>query len=473
MKIERHLELRAPFDALEDQIVKRSLKSGEDLGASLLGGLRYVVSFCRMTLVRGQDGRDVDVSGLIASHAWRVRTVLTHALMDPDAGLWNAIRELPALLATTRQLRAEVLSRLPIDRESLDAEVCEKRLVTAAGGGGGAGFGYAGVFNLLNRHGIEPALLAGTSIGALISLFRARRRQFDVAAMFEAGRRLSIGGLFKVLEPGSVYGLPATLRLRLHPTLGSLFLRDDGLSTRFSDLEIPMRVVTTGLSSEALKHETISYDHFVDDSIGPESTFGRGGWRRLVQVIQVVQDLMSQPEFLSEIVFGDDPITHEADVLDAAGFSSSIPGLIHYDVMRDDPRMLGLLDRLYMKYGITRLMEGGLVNNVPARVAYKAVMEGSIVRRNAFILAMDCFAPQTRSLLYMPLQQIVRQNVVKNIPYANLYFPLHRTLNPLNMVPALSDVEQAMRWTAEELKPHLNYIKVLCSPIPALGDSPS
>ena len=68
----------------------------------------------------------------------------------------------------------------------------------------------------------------------------------------------------------------------------------------------------------------------------------------------MIRDFILHPEALQEIVFGEDEITMNADVIDAAGFSSAIPGLIHYDVLREDPRMHSLLDELYAEYGITR-----------------------------------------------------------------------------------------------------------------------
>ncbi|HNH49757.1 MAG TPA: patatin-like phospholipase family protein, partial [Myxococcota bacterium] len=97
---------------------------------------------------------------------------------------------------------------------------------------------------------------------------------------------------------------------------------------------------------------------------------------------------METPEALREVVFGSDPATYDADIIDAAGFSASIPGLIHYDVLRDDKHMKNLLDDLYARYGITRLIEGGVVNNVPARPAYAEVMSGRLGRRNPYVLAL-------------------------------------------------------------------------------------
>ena len=131
----------------------------------------------------------------------------------------------------------------------------------------------------------------------------------------------------------------------------------------------------------------------------------------------MIRDFILHPEALQEIVFGEDEITMNADVIDAAGFSSAIPGLIHYDVLREDPRMHSLLDELYAEYGITRLGEGGLVNNLPAAPMYRSIMNGRIKRRNPVILSLDCFSPQMRSMAWYPIQKWVELNVKSNLVF--------------------------------------------------------
>ena len=367
-------------------------------------------------------------------------------------------------------MRRNVLRNFPIHRDSLEDEVTRRHFVVVAGGGGGAGYGYAGAFTLFHRAGLQPSLIAGTSMGALLGLFRARRRHFDYAAMFEAGRRLSWSGMFKVLDMESRYGLPATLRMFLHSALGSLFLTDDGRPMTMRDLAIPMLVVTTGITLDALKHDLSYYEHFLDDVVQDGGFRSRGVIPRVASVIGIFRELMSEPGAVQEIVFGRDEVTLDADVLDAAGFSSAIPGLIHYDVLRDDPRMTALLDRLYSLHGIARMGEGGIVNNVPAKLAYEEIMTGRLGSRNLFVVALDCFAPQRRTFLFYPLQQLVRGNVVRNIPYANIYFPLGRVLNALNLVPPIPTVEKAMKWTMDELRPHIPFIQMMCRTITPLTD---
>ena len=328
-----------------------------------------------------------------------------------------------------------------------------------------------GAYTLFHRHNLDPALIAGTSMGALIGLCRARRKRLDVAATFQVGERLSWGTLFKVLKAGSRYGLPAGLRLHLHEVLGPLFLNGEGRIMTMGELPVPMRIVTTGIKIDALKHDLSFYEHFLDDAMNPGFRFSQGKMRRVANVVNLIRELVADPELVQEIVFGEDPNTLEADVLDAAGFSSAIPGLIHYDVLRDDQRMKDLLDRLYAHHGIARMAEGGMVNNVPARVAYETVMSGTLGRRNCFVVAMDCFAPQARSFMFYPLQQFVRTNVLRNLPYAHLYFPLRRVLNALNLAPKVRSVEKAMRWTSEEMRPHIPLLKAMCEPIPVLTEA--
>ena len=464
-----HLEIRGPIDALEAEVVRRSLAAPEDVGPELVSALRYVLGFARLTVVRNIDGLDVSVHERLAPHRWRVLTALEPHLDGPDPTLWGAVRALPDLVHATRERRARLLQEVPLDRDSLEAEITERQLVVVAGGGGGAGYGYAGAYTLLHRAGLEPQLLAGTSIGGLLSLFRARRRIFDGLPLVEASKRLSWNNVFRVLDTDSRYGIPATLRLYLRSAIGSLFQDSDGRFMTFADAEIPLLIVATGMTMDALKHDLAYYEHFLDDAVRPGQV-RLSRMRQLGRLALIFKEFMSQPESLREVVFGTDELTMNADVLDAAGFSAAVTGLIHYDIYRDDQVMRHLLDELYGEYGITRLTEGGLVNNVPARPAYAEVMKGRLGRRNPFVLAMDCFSTESPSMLWFPIQQLVRPNVKANMPYMNLYFPFKRRLNPVNLVPSVDHLVQAMAWTTEELQPHLPFVETMCATLPVLRD---
>lgn len=459
---------RRPFERLEAKVVRLGLQRDEPDAKPVIDALRYALSFARLTAVRAASGVDVDVSGPLALHAAWVRETLEARILKAD-GIWAASRELPEVSRRTRLARASLLEHLPIDRASLEAEVTTRLLAVASGGGGGAGYVYPGAYELLERRGLTPDLMVGTSIGSLMSMFRARRRRYDFAPLVAAARRLSWGGVFQVLETANRYGLPATLRLRLRTALGSLFQREDGQTMRFTDCEIPLVIVVTGITVDAMKHDLDYYEHLLDDDVR-RSGIG-AGLQGTLKALRILREFLARPDALRCIALGRDAGTDGFELLDAAGFSSAVPGVIHYDVIRDDPRMHRILDSLYAGYGITRLGEGGLTSNVPAKIAWETVASGRFGRRNAFVLALDCFAPNPRRIAWFPMQQAVRTaNVDADRAFADLYLPYVRTLSPLNLVPSIRDAMTAIRWGREELEPHMPFVEAMCAPIPPLSD---
>jgi hypothetical protein len=466
----RWAERRRPFDRMERKLVELWLARPDAEARPVYDALRYALSFARLTVVRNAAGVDVDLTGPLALHAMQLRERL-EARFDKASGLWSATRDLPDLLRRTRAQRDAVLAHLPIDEASLEAEVSTRLLVVASGGGGGAGYVYPGVYEVLERNGLVPDAMIGTSIGALMSIFRARRKRFDPAPLVAAARRLSWAGVFQVLETGNRYGMPATLRLRLRSALGPLFLRPDGAPMRLSDCEIPLSIVVTGITVDALKHDLAWYEHLLDDDVRRSGI--ASGIQGGIKALSVLREFLSRPDALRCLPLGMTPETDAFDVLDAAGFSSSVPGVIHYDVLREDPRMHRILDHLYAEHGITRLGEGGLTSNVPARLAWEWAQSGRFGRRNAFVLALDCFAPMTRRLAWYPMMQAVRTaNVEADRPFADLYLPMTRTLSPMNLVPSLRDALLALRWGREEMEPHVALVRAMMEPIPPLAPAP-
>ena len=452
-------------------MVRLALRDGQGDVEPVLQSLRYAISFARLTHVRNVDGIDVDVSGPLALHAQWIRNAIEPRLADASS-IWAMARNLPEVLQRTRRARASLLSHLPVDRTSLEAEVTTRQLVVVSGGGGGAGYVYPGVYELLERSGLVPDLMVGTSIGSLMSMFRARRRRYDFAPLVNAARQLSWGGVFQVLETENRYGLPATLRLRLRNAIGSLFLTASGEPMRLSDMEIPVYVVVTGLTVDALKHDLDYYEHLLDDDVRRSGI--RAGILGSLKTVRVVQEFLSSRDALRCIMLGRDEGTETFDALDAAGFSCAVPAVIHYDVLRDDPRMHGILGHLYAAYGITRLGEGGLTANVAAGEAWASVVAGRVgARRNAFVLALDCFSPAlTRRPLWFPFQRLVRAaNVEADCAFSDTYIPFPRTLSPVNLVPTVKDAMTAVRWGREAVRPHMPFIRTMCAPIPVLADA--
>ncbi|MFT6146184.1 MAG: putative acylesterase/phospholipase RssA [Myxococcota bacterium] len=457
----RLAERRRPFDRLESRIVRKWLANPEMATREQLEQLRYVLSFAKLTQVRNVDGVDVDVGGINALHALHIQEVVEQRWAD--GGIPSVLKSLDNLVIRTARARRAALDHLPLDRDSLEAEVTTRVLAVASGGGGGAGYVYPGVYESLERNGMQPSLMTGTSIGSLMAMFRCRFARYDPAPMIAAARSLAWSKVFRVMEANSRYGLPATLRLYLQHALGHLFRHPEGRALRLSDLGIPLYVVATGITVDALKHDVDYYEHFIDRDLSRASGFSV---RSAIKTIGILREFLSQRDALRTVALGRAEGTQDFDVLDAAGFSAAIPGVIHYDVIRDDPRMHRILDNLYSDFGISRLGEGGMVSNVPARIAWESVVSGDVGRRNVLVLALDCFAPNRRTLAWLPLQQLVRSaNVEADRKFADCYLTFKRVPSPVNLVPTLKGVFQAMRWGRESVAPKLPYLKEMMRPI--------
>jgi predicted acylesterase/phospholipase RssA len=463
---ERVAARRRPFERLEVHAVRRFLEGGDDEAASMLGALRYCLCFAKLTTVRNPDGSDVDVMGPLAPHAAAMRRLLEPRVTSLGS-IWDLSSVMPEAVEQTRRARASLLEHMPIERDALEAEVTTRLLAVASGGGGGAGYVYPGAYALIERAGLVPDLMVGTSIGALVGLFRSRRRRYDFAPLVAAARDLAWTNTFEVLRTEHRYGVPATLRLYLRRAIGRHFLRDDGQAMQMCDLGIPTYTMATGIRVEALKHDLDYYEHLMD-----ETFTGRGirrGVRGALKAVAVLGEFLSNREALEPVVLGREEGTEDFDALDAAGFSAAIPGVIHYDILRDDKRMHRVLDRLYARRGITRLGEGGIMHNVPARVAWESVADGRFGRRNVFVLALDCFAPNARRIAWLAVQQAVRSaNVDADRKFADLYVPFGRTPSPMNLVPSTHDALTAVRWGREEVEPHRPLLKLMMQPLPIL-----
>lgn len=466
---ERLAARRRVFDRLEKRAVELYLARPDADLLPVYESLRYALSFARLTAIRTRDGEDVDVDGPLQLHAWMLRD-LVEPILERASSLWEVARVMPEVVSKTRRARASLLEHVDLPREDLEAEVTTRLLAVASGGGGGAGYVYPGVYQQLEHHGLAPSLMCGTSIGALMAMFRARRARFDMAPLVAGARALAWRQVFGVFHTENRYGLPAALRLQLRHLLGGMFMTEDGSRPLWlSDMGIPLYIVTTGITVDALKHDLDYYEHLLDDDL--QRTSVRGRMRTGFKAIKVLRDFLAERDALKQVVLGRTPGTEDFDVLDAAGFSAAIPGVIHYDVLRDDPRMVRLLDALYAEHGITRLGEGGLMSNVPAKICWETVVSGEFGRRNVFVLALDCFAPHPRRLAWYPLMQAVRSaNVEDDLAYADFYLDFQKTLSPMNMVPSVEDAMTAMRWGGLRVARHMPFITEMMRPIPVLTD---
>lgn len=370
----------------------------------------------------------------------------------------GAIRESTARFRKT--LLAQFADRLPA--RSLDRATRRRPLALALGGGGGTGYVYIGAMAVLDEAGLVPSLIAGTSMGSIIAAFRCNQRQFSLGNIRALLARLSWKRVFRLFDTESRFGLPATLKLYLREVIGHEFERD-GRFLRLQDLEIPLRVTIAGLVQGPRSGEDVErYAHLLDDAV----TDVRALRTRAGTIARALQEMTRQP--VRALYVGGDDLTRQFDVLDAIGFSSAVPGVIHYDILRDDPRMVGLVSEYMRREGVFRLVDGGLVDNLPAREAHRAVQAGACAERDPFVLAMDAFAPQltTRHLLFLPLMRIASENSKAGRQAAHLTLTFKHVLSPLSVVPSHTEFVRALESGRRETEPWVPLIRKMVGPIP-------
>ncbi|MBI3071268.1 MAG: patatin-like phospholipase family protein [Deltaproteobacteria bacterium] len=454
-----------PLRDIECAVVRDALDHKDAFAPGILDGLRYGTTLARIDTVDTAHGK-VHFGGPLDTFRIRLIDSLSpHVLTNPgriDRRAVNAIA--PDLIALTRRVRKQLLDRGQISAEALDREVGTRRLVFVLGGGGGTGFVFLGTFRLFEELGVTPSLIVGTSMGSVLGLFRARDERFRHDEIVDVASSVKWREVFRLFDMENRYGLPATLRLYLRRGIAHYFARSDGATLRLEDLAIPLRVVVTGLEKKALRHDIRYYEHLLDT---PTGISGLAIRRRIKDIMTVVSEFLTTGDGLREIVLGNDPLTRAFDSVDAVGFSSAVPGVIHYDVIRDDPRMHALLRDLFEREHIYRLIDGGVTDNVPARVAWDLVERGELGSRNALIAAFDSFAPQlSRHVLFAPVQRLVRKNVESSRPYADTYHAFQRTLSPIELVPSATRVSRAARAGYAELQDEAAFYREMLRTIP-------
>jgi predicted acylesterase/phospholipase RssA len=458
-----------PFEEAEAALVRGIVSRPRWIPDPDEHGLRYALNLARLTRVRTPDGDDLDVEELVVP--WRAELAgrLEPLLRPGGVDLRAAAREAPAIVGRARAFRARLLreagARLPAG--ALDREVCEKALVLVCGGGGGVSYVFLGGFALLEQYGLVPRLLAGASMGSVLLLFRARRARFDPDEIGRVVRRLSFRRLFRFLEAESRYGLPGAMRLYLRAGIGD-FMRDgDGRFLTLGDLAVPLVVAVTGIRNGAVPHDPGYYEHLLDlHGRLPRPHVMKRMARALVGSIT---ELLAQRDRFARLYLGADPETRGFDAIDAVGFSSSLPGIIHYDVVRDDPRMHALLGGLFRRHGLFRLVDGGIVDNVPARAAWQLVHDGFLGTRNAFVLAFDGFAPKLSQPLWYSIGRLVAQNVARNRPFIHHEKSFRQVLSPVELVPGVSRLDQAVQWGKEALLPDMPFVAKMVRPFPDIA----
>jgi len=458
-----------PFEEAEAALVRDVVSSPAWLSEADEASLRYALNLARTTVVRGTEGADVDLEGFLAPYREDVLSIAVPALLGGRAvDRAEAARVVPNLALHARAWRNRAAAAFAdrLSPAAIDREVCEKALVVVCGGGGGVAWSYLGAFALLEQYGLVPRLLAGTSMGAVLLLFRARRVRWHAEDVDEALRGLTFRSLFRFLQTDARYGLPAAMRLYLRAAIGEFLRGPDGHPLTLGQLAIPLVVACTGVRNGALPRDPSYYEHLLDLHGREPRPFVV---KRLVsEIFQALGELIVQRDRFARLYLGADEETRAFDAIDAVGFSSALPGVIHYDVLREDERMHRLLAALLDRHDVARLVDGGLVDNLPARAAWAAVQRGAVGPRNAFVLALEGFAPKLSQPIWFGLEQLAAQNVQRNRPFIHHLRSFERVLSPMEIVPSADELQRAVQAGKAELHPDMPFVSRMVRPFPAL-----
>ncbi|MGC3997454.1 MAG: patatin-like phospholipase family protein [Anaeromyxobacter sp.] len=460
-------EAARPFEDAEAALVRSVVSTTPWLSEADEAQLRYALNLARTARVRAPDGADVDLAPVLAPLREEVRAVLP-ALLAPGGPDREAVGRLaPVLGARARVFRDLAVEasggRLP--RGALDREVCEKALVVVAGGGGGVAWSYLGALALLEQYALTPRLLAGTSMGAVLLLMRARRVRWHADDVNEALKGLTFRTLFRFLRAEARYGLPAALRLYLRAAIGDFLRGPDGHPLTLGQLAVPLVVAVTGIRNGALPRDPSYYEHLLDLD-------GREARpillpRMVTDVFGAVAELILQRDRFARVYLGSDEETRDFDAIDAVGFSSALPGVIHYDVVREDDRMHAMLARIFSREDLFRLVDGGLVDNLPAREAWATVQRGAVGTRNAFVLGLEGFGPKLSQPLWYGIAQLAAANVAWNKPFIHLHKSFQRVLSPIEIVPDAGELQRASNDGKAELHPDMPFLAHMVRSFPA------
>jgi hypothetical protein len=475
------------LNKMENRLVRHHLTAPDVLSSEELRKLRYILNFARLADFEpgaagpgGTRGRgDVSVGAEIAP--WRARVV------DELFGSLREEREAVTALTAAREVLAGLLDeqdeqrRLLIKRHGndfslpeLDAEVGYKKLVTVLGGGGGAGFVYIGAMQRLLETGQVPDYMIGSSFGSIIGAVVGRALPVPIEEYVAWAKTVSYRAILGSERMRRRHGLTGMFSLRFDEFADAMFRREDGERMRMSDMAIPYDAVVAGVRRQsfaalparfrrqqlaALRLRSIPH---LPIGIGPQVA------ARMWQVAAFIDSRVVKP-----IVIGADDPMRDFNVVDAASFSSSIPGVLHHET--SDPRMVPILDDLCDENGISAIVDGGAASNVPVELAWKRVRDGKLGTRNACYLAFDCFHPQwdPKHLWLVPIAQAIQLQMVRNAPYADHLIRFAPTLSPANLAPSVATIDRACEWGRISVDRAIPVTAALLQPTWWEGDAPA
>jgi hypothetical protein len=172
-----------------------------------------------------------------------------------------------------------------------------------------------------------------------------------------------------------------------------------------------------------------------------------------MRIVSALLELAVSRRVFVPIVLGADPETAQLEALDAAGFSAAIPALLHYDILRDDAGARRVVDGVFERHDLTALVDGALVNLLPAHRAWRELEAGRIGSRHYWIVALDAFVgARGRNRLLLPLQHALAATLQRDRAYWDLYVPFREAPFVLDIVPRPALLREAARAGGAEIE---------------------
>lgn len=452
---------------MERALVRARLAEPAALGEADYQALRYALGLARLTALRPAPGAaDVALGGaaLRRLRAWLLER-LEPSLRAADIAAVDrlgACREAaPKVAALTATARAELLATHAndFDAQRLDAEAGERALVSVAGGGGGAGFVYLGAYARLDAAGLTPDYIVGNSIGAVAGLFRASQRRQDPEETLAFAKSLRRSSVFAAGRRRADLCLPGLLQLHLKALHARFVVGEHRRPLRMEETEIPLDLVVAGVKRR--RYEEMAPEVRNPEVHGKPGPFSLKLAARLWRLASFIS-----PSLVTPLVLGGDADTRQLHAVDVVGFSAAVPTILQYELRGRAGASREIYAELLQRHDLSALVDGGVADNVPARAAWRGVAAGRIGRRNAYILAFDCFTPkwEPKHLWLWPIAQAVQMQMRANRVYADTMVRFAPTLSPVNLVPAPASLDTAFGWGWTQMEKHLPEVTAMLAP---------
>jgi len=460
----RFLDEFRPFRRGELALARRTTSDPGFLPAAERDLFRYALRLAQLSSLEARD----DLVEPIASFRLRLLQFLGPTLpTDPDRIHAGPLSELaPRVAHMVSRARQQVVNAGLASEARLDEVIVDKRVSLVLGGAGGAGFVFLGAHAELEEAGITPAYQLGASIGALLAMLRARTSHYDLEGLLEQAKRIESGKLYGPPQPPGRYGLPGALRFDPRAAL-EFFFTHEGEPIRLCDLRIPTDALATGLRPAALTRSREDYAGIVGVHIDDPDEVTHLRPAAMTRVASVLVELAVSRRVFVPVLLGADADTADLEAMDAAGFSASIPALLHYDIFRSDQQTEAILGRIFDRHGLTALVDGAFVELIPARRAWQTLEEGRIDTRNTWIVGLDALvASAGGNRLMRPVRQVLAATLQRDRPWWDLYVPFPDTPFVLDIVPRPEMLRRAAEAGRKSMADAVRVLRSGTAPLP-------